>query len=133
MDVCKMYSAFAAWGVTLNSCRAVRPIVRLEAPDSLGVLPLNRGGTELNRTVTCMVLKATADDRLTSRSLTCLGQDKTTIGLRMLSFLHLEQKQLWNQSLNGKSFMPLCWLSSSLNTGFVGLLHFSNVDSELIE
>ncbi|GFX19850.1 uncharacterized protein TNCV_1434111 [Trichonephila clavipes] len=27
------------------------------------VLPLNWGGTELNRTVTCMVLKATANDR----------------------------------------------------------------------
>ncbi|GFT98145.1 hypothetical protein TNCV_789591 [Trichonephila clavipes] len=32
-------------------------------PPSRGVLPLNLGVTELNRTVTCMALKATANDR----------------------------------------------------------------------
>ncbi|GFX46172.1 hypothetical protein TNCV_2298211 [Trichonephila clavipes] len=31
-----------------------------------GALPQNWGGTELNRTATCMVLKATANDRRTS-------------------------------------------------------------------
>ncbi|GFV63579.1 hypothetical protein TNCV_4883221 [Trichonephila clavipes] len=33
---------------------------RLTTPS---VLPVNRGGIELNRSVTCMVLKATANDR----------------------------------------------------------------------
>ncbi|GFW73743.1 hypothetical protein TNCV_1541971 [Trichonephila clavipes] len=57
----------------LNSCRrAASPLVRLvegvewwEAPDShsQGVLPLNWGGAELNRTVTCIMLKVTANDR----------------------------------------------------------------------
>ncbi|GFT70454.1 hypothetical protein TNCV_2658771 [Trichonephila clavipes] len=38
-----------------------------KAPDSTqGVLPQNWGGTELNHTVICMVLKATANDRRTS-------------------------------------------------------------------
>ncbi|GFX74427.1 hypothetical protein TNCV_3213141 [Trichonephila clavipes] len=38
-----------------------------EAPDySQGVLRQNWGGTELNRTVNCMVLKATANSRSTS-------------------------------------------------------------------
>ncbi|GFS68517.1 uncharacterized protein TNCV_4584431 [Trichonephila clavipes] len=32
-------------------------------PVNLGVLPQNWGGNEPNRTVTCMVLKATANDR----------------------------------------------------------------------
>ncbi|GFU63640.1 uncharacterized protein TNCV_4588451 [Trichonephila clavipes] len=65
-----MYSAFAAGG-TLNSRRAASSLVRLvegeerwNAPDHpQGVLPLNWGETELNRSVTCMVLKATANDR----------------------------------------------------------------------
>ncbi|GFW80485.1 uncharacterized protein TNCV_2415871 [Trichonephila clavipes] len=47
------------------------PLVRLvegeerwEAPDHpQGVLPLNWGETELNHSVTCMVLKSTANDR----------------------------------------------------------------------
>ncbi|GFV69694.1 uncharacterized protein TNCV_4508071 [Trichonephila clavipes] len=60
-------------GGTLNSRRAASPLVRLEdgeerweAPDPPeGVLPQNWGGTELNRTVTCMVLK----DRRTSSPL----------------------------------------------------------------
>ncbi|GFU40155.1 uncharacterized protein TNCV_5092921 [Trichonephila clavipes] len=50
---------------TLNSRRAASPLVRLvegtDHPQS--VLPLNWGGIEPNRTVTCMVLKATANDR----------------------------------------------------------------------
>ncbi|GFW07671.1 uncharacterized protein TNCV_3918041 [Trichonephila clavipes] len=53
------------------SIRAVSPLVRLvedeerwEAPDlPQGVLPQNWGETELNRSVTCMVLKTTAKDR----------------------------------------------------------------------
>ncbi|GFV31951.1 uncharacterized protein TNCV_3839761 [Trichonephila clavipes] len=69
-----MYSDFTAGG-TLNSCRAASPLVRLveeegrwKAPDPhpQDVLLLNWGGIELNRTVTCMVLKATANDRRTS-------------------------------------------------------------------
>ncbi|GFW45286.1 uncharacterized protein TNCV_4733941 [Trichonephila clavipes] len=66
----KMYSAFAAWD-TLNSRRAASPLGRLgegeeswKAPDHpQGVLPQNWGGTEQNRTVTYMVLKAKANDR----------------------------------------------------------------------
>ncbi|GFT18064.1 uncharacterized protein TNCV_423311 [Trichonephila clavipes] len=58
-------------GGTLNSRRAASPLVRLvqgeerwEASDQpQSVLPLNWGGTEPNRTVTCMVLKAAANDR----------------------------------------------------------------------
>ncbi|GFV04911.1 hypothetical protein TNCV_503241 [Trichonephila clavipes] len=34
-----------------------------------GVLPQNWGGTDLNRTVTCTVFTATANDRRTSSSL----------------------------------------------------------------
>ncbi|GFY06071.1 uncharacterized protein TNCV_3863751 [Trichonephila clavipes] len=68
-----MYSAFAAGG-TLNSRRAASPLMRLvdgedrwKATDSTqGVLPQNWGGTELNHTVICMVLKATTNDRRTS-------------------------------------------------------------------
>ncbi|GFS80623.1 hypothetical protein TNCV_3870421 [Trichonephila clavipes] len=72
-----MYSAFAAWG-TLNSRRAAIPLVMLvegeerwevNDPHRQGVLSLNWGGTELIRTVTCMVLKATANGRRTSSPL----------------------------------------------------------------
>ncbi|GFX96706.1 hypothetical protein TNCV_244931 [Trichonephila clavipes] len=56
---------------TLNSRRAASPLVRLlewedkwETPDHIqDVLPQNWGGTEKNRTVTYMVLKAKANDR----------------------------------------------------------------------
>ncbi|GFT47154.1 uncharacterized protein TNCV_3747971 [Trichonephila clavipes] len=56
---------------TLNSRRAASPLVRLvegkelwEASDHLqSVLALNWGGTEPNCTVTCIVLKVTANDR----------------------------------------------------------------------
>ncbi|GFX97635.1 uncharacterized protein TNCV_2841951 [Trichonephila clavipes] len=70
MDVCKCI--VPAWhGGTLNSRRAASPLVRLvegeerwEAPDHpQGVLPQNWGETELNRSVTCLVLNATANDR----------------------------------------------------------------------
>ncbi|GFV17208.1 uncharacterized protein TNCV_4557911 [Trichonephila clavipes] len=65
-----MYNAFAAWG-TLNSRRDASPFVRLvegeerfESSDHpQGVLPQNWGESELNRSVTCMVLKATANDK----------------------------------------------------------------------
>ncbi|GFY34578.1 uncharacterized protein TNCV_1372681 [Trichonephila clavipes] len=58
-------------GGTLNSRRAASPLVRLvegeerwEASDHpQGVLLLNLGETELNRSATCMVLKATANER----------------------------------------------------------------------
>ncbi|GFW89991.1 uncharacterized protein TNCV_3741771 [Trichonephila clavipes] len=65
-----MYSAFPTWS-TLNSRRAASPLVwwverekRWETPGHpLGFLPLNWGGTEQNRTVTCMVLTAKANYR----------------------------------------------------------------------
>ncbi|GFW20128.1 uncharacterized protein TNCV_2320691 [Trichonephila clavipes] len=70
MDVCECILP-SRHGGTLNSRRAASTLVRLmeekerwEVPDHLqGVLPLNRGETKLNRSVTCMVLKATATDR----------------------------------------------------------------------
>ncbi|GFX24503.1 uncharacterized protein TNCV_993181 [Trichonephila clavipes] len=56
-------------GDTQNSRRIASPFMRLvegeerwEVPDH-GILPQNRGGTKPNHTVTCMVLKATANDR----------------------------------------------------------------------
>ncbi|GFS85597.1 uncharacterized protein TNCV_2794351 [Trichonephila clavipes] len=59
-------------GGTLTSRRAASLLVRLvegekrrQAPDHpQGVLPQNWGGTELNRSATCMVLKATANGRM---------------------------------------------------------------------
>ncbi|GFU17026.1 uncharacterized protein TNCV_2479761 [Trichonephila clavipes] len=70
MDVCKCIVPLRH-GNNLNSRRAASPLVWLvngeekwEAPDhSQGFLPLNWGGTKQNRTVTCMVLKAKANDR----------------------------------------------------------------------
>ncbi|GFW05782.1 hypothetical protein TNCV_602541 [Trichonephila clavipes] len=55
-------------GGTLNNRQAASPFVRLvkgKRPlvTHQGVLPQNWGRTELNRTMTCMVLEATADDR----------------------------------------------------------------------
>ncbi|GFX63549.1 uncharacterized protein TNCV_105561 [Trichonephila clavipes] len=70
MDVCKCIVPLQHGG-TLNNHRAASPLVwlvkgeeRWEASDhSQSVLPLNWGGTEPNRSVTCMGLKATANDR----------------------------------------------------------------------
>ncbi|GFY26975.1 hypothetical protein TNCV_931161 [Trichonephila clavipes] len=57
-------------GGTLNGRRATSPIMRKTGFDtqyySWGVLPHNCGGTDLNLIVTCMVLKATANDMDTS-------------------------------------------------------------------
>ncbi|GFW08127.1 hypothetical protein TNCV_2978941 [Trichonephila clavipes] len=61
-------------GVTLNSRRVASPLVKLvekeekwEALDHLqGVLSQNWNGTDKNRAVTCMELKARANDRYTS-------------------------------------------------------------------
>ncbi|GFW02084.1 uncharacterized protein TNCV_4854241 [Trichonephila clavipes] len=73
MDVCKCIVPL--WHEsTLNSRRAASPLVRLvegeerrEASDHpQGILSQNRGGTEQNRTFTCMVLKATANDKRTT-------------------------------------------------------------------
>ncbi|GFV84349.1 uncharacterized protein TNCV_2043971 [Trichonephila clavipes] len=68
MDVCKCIVPLRPGG-TLNSRRAASPLVwlleevRWEASDHpQSVLPLNWDETEPNRTVTCMVLKATAND-----------------------------------------------------------------------
>ncbi|GFS88508.1 uncharacterized protein TNCV_1461451 [Trichonephila clavipes] len=70
MDVCKCIVP-SQHGGTLNSRRAVSPLVRLvegkerwEGPDHpQSVPPQNWGVTELNCFVTCMVLKATGNDR----------------------------------------------------------------------
>ncbi|GFX48075.1 uncharacterized protein TNCV_4114101 [Trichonephila clavipes] len=70
MDVCECIVP-SRYGSTLNSCRAASPLVRLveveerwEAPDYLKVvLPQKWGETKLNRSVTCKVFKATANDR----------------------------------------------------------------------
>ncbi|GFV80663.1 piggyBac transposable element-derived protein 4 [Trichonephila clavipes] len=69
-DVCKCIVPSRRGG-SLNSCRAASPLVRLvegeerwKAPGPpQGVLSQNWGETELNRSVTCMVLKVTANDR----------------------------------------------------------------------
>ncbi|GFX38540.1 uncharacterized protein TNCV_3206081 [Trichonephila clavipes] len=76
MDVCK-YIMPLQHGDTLNSRRTVCPLLKLvereerwEAYDHpQGILSQNWGGTEQNRTVICMVLKATANDRPTTSSL----------------------------------------------------------------
>ncbi|GFX59902.1 hypothetical protein TNCV_4984151 [Trichonephila clavipes] len=60
-------------GGTLNSRRAARPLIKLaekgekrDAPDSLQViLPQNWGRTKSDHTVTCIMLKATANYRRT--------------------------------------------------------------------
>ncbi|GFX53572.1 uncharacterized protein TNCV_2326871 [Trichonephila clavipes] len=60
------------YNISGDHCRAASPLVRLvegkEKQEALdhpqGVLPLNWGETELNHSVTCMVLKATANDRI---------------------------------------------------------------------
>ncbi|GFX64621.1 uncharacterized protein TNCV_1671571 [Trichonephila clavipes] len=70
MDFCRCIVPSRHWG-TLNSRRVASPLIRLvegkerwEDPDyPLGVFPQNCDGTEPNRTVTCMVLKAKANDR----------------------------------------------------------------------
>ncbi|GFT47072.1 uncharacterized protein TNCV_3747301 [Trichonephila clavipes] len=70
IDVCKCIVP-AQHGGTLNIRRPASSLVRLvegeerwEASDHpQSVLPLNWGGTKPNRTVTCMVLEATANDR----------------------------------------------------------------------
>ncbi|GFV31562.1 transposable element Tcb1 transposase [Trichonephila clavipes] len=75
-DVCKC-TVPSRQGGTLNSRRVASPLVRLvkgeamwEALDySQGVLPQNWGGAEQNHAVTCMVLKATTNDRRTSSPL----------------------------------------------------------------
>ncbi|GFV37859.1 uncharacterized protein TNCV_2662721 [Trichonephila clavipes] len=69
-DVCKCIVP-SRQGGTLNSCRIASPLARLveeekrwEASDHpQSILPLNWGGIEPNRTVSCMVLKAMANDR----------------------------------------------------------------------
>ncbi|GFW98985.1 hypothetical protein TNCV_1782041 [Trichonephila clavipes] len=60
-----MYSAFVAWG-TLNSRLATSPVLRLaEREEKCSILSQNWDGNESNRTFTCMVLKATDNDRRT--------------------------------------------------------------------
>ncbi|GFU40010.1 hypothetical protein TNCV_1002131 [Trichonephila clavipes] len=61
-----MYSVCVARG-TLNSLRAASRLVRLV--EGGGSSPQSRCGAEPNRTVTYMVVKATANYRRTSRSL----------------------------------------------------------------
>ncbi|GFU42438.1 uncharacterized protein TNCV_4555701 [Trichonephila clavipes] len=68
----QMYSAFVEGGI-LNNRQATSPFVRLREEEDMwkpsdypqGVLPQNWGENESNRTVTCMVLKATDNDRRT--------------------------------------------------------------------
>ncbi|GFU44426.1 uncharacterized protein TNCV_1505591 [Trichonephila clavipes] len=76
MDVCKCIVPLRH-GDTLNSRQATSPLMRLVAGDERwevsthpqGFLPQNWGGTELNRTITCMVFKAKANNRRTSSPL----------------------------------------------------------------
>ncbi|GFV24522.1 uncharacterized protein TNCV_814061 [Trichonephila clavipes] len=76
MDVCKCIVLSRHRG-TLNSHRAEIPLVSLvvgderwETPDPpTGYSFSNWGGAELNHNVTCLVLKAKANDRRTSSPL----------------------------------------------------------------
>ncbi|GFV94325.1 uncharacterized protein TNCV_2267791 [Trichonephila clavipes] len=70
MDVCKCI--VPSWhGGTLNSCQTTSPLIRMvgeeercEIPDHpQDGLPQNWGKTMLNRSVTCMILKAAANGR----------------------------------------------------------------------
>ncbi|GFV99102.1 uncharacterized protein TNCV_1510781 [Trichonephila clavipes] len=63
MDACKCIVPLRHGG-TLNSRRAASPLVCLvEGPcQPQDLLPLNWGGTEQNRTVTSLVLKAKTND-----------------------------------------------------------------------
>ncbi|GFU70642.1 hypothetical protein TNCV_527951 [Trichonephila clavipes] len=75
MDVCKCIVPLRD-GSTLNSRQVASPLVRLlegkrggrPLKPIQGVLPSNRGTTDLNRTVICMVLKAMSNDRRISSS-----------------------------------------------------------------
>ncbi|GFY29468.1 uncharacterized protein TNCV_2626391 [Trichonephila clavipes] len=75
MDVCKCIVPLRHGG-TLTSRRAASPLVwlveREERWEALGhprgFFPLNWCGSEQNRTVTCMVLKAKANDRCKTSS-----------------------------------------------------------------
>ncbi|GFX11099.1 uncharacterized protein TNCV_4503141 [Trichonephila clavipes] len=70
MDVCKCIVPSLHGGV-LNSRRGASPLVRLvereerwESPDHPQVvLPQNWGETKLNHYITCVVLKATANEK----------------------------------------------------------------------
>ncbi|GFX63650.1 uncharacterized protein TNCV_2824361 [Trichonephila clavipes] len=70
MDVIK-YIVPSRHGSTLNRRRAACPFMKLvegeerwETPaHQQGILPLNWGETELNRSVVCMVLKAMDNDK----------------------------------------------------------------------
>ncbi|GFW93379.1 uncharacterized protein TNCV_2604971 [Trichonephila clavipes] len=69
MDVCNCIVP-SLHGGTINSHPVASPLVRMvegvqrwEVPHPPGVLPQNWGGNELNRSVTGIVLKATANDR----------------------------------------------------------------------
>ncbi|GFX73748.1 uncharacterized protein TNCV_4290641 [Trichonephila clavipes] len=74
MDVSKCIEPLRHGG-TLNSRQAESPLDRFveerwEAPDHpQGVLPQNWGGIVQNRTFTCMVLNANANDRRKNLSL----------------------------------------------------------------
>ncbi|GFV86819.1 hypothetical protein TNCV_3965491 [Trichonephila clavipes] len=71
-----MYSAFAVWGYSKWPSSAACSLVMLvdgeeswEASDPQDVLLQNCGGTDQIRSVTCMVLKATDNDRRTTNPL----------------------------------------------------------------
>ncbi|GFV36446.1 uncharacterized protein TNCV_2234931 [Trichonephila clavipes] len=78
MDFCECILPLQ-YEVTLKSCRAARPLMRLleeeerwESPDHpQGFLPLKWGRTEQNRTVACMVLNAKANNMRTNLGLGC--------------------------------------------------------------
>ncbi|GFY25350.1 uncharacterized protein TNCV_2484701 [Trichonephila clavipes] len=70
MDVCKCIGSLRHGG-TVNSRQAASPLVRLVEGEARwktpghtrSFLPQNWGGTKQNRTVTCMMLRAMANDR----------------------------------------------------------------------
>ncbi|GFW93488.1 hypothetical protein TNCV_46911 [Trichonephila clavipes] len=78
-DFCAVGSGFESG----EDMEAASPLVRLveeeekwEAPDhTQGVFLQNWGETELNHSITCMVLKATANDRRPSAMMNFVGLD----------------------------------------------------------
>ncbi|GFW64030.1 hypothetical protein TNCV_707351 [Trichonephila clavipes] len=64
MDVCKCIVLTRHWSNRKSSCEVGGRGREVGGPDQpQGFIPLNWGGTEKKCTVTCMVLKAKANDR----------------------------------------------------------------------
>ncbi|GFX64967.1 uncharacterized protein TNCV_451051 [Trichonephila clavipes] len=120
-DFCKFIVPLRHGG-PLNSRQAVIPLVRLmegdemwEASDhSQGVLPLNWGRTEPNNsTVTCMVLKATSNDRRTTSSLNFVGLALMLLPIR--AFIVRLSNEVSKVFMRNKRGGLMVWASFSIS------------------